>query len=108
MKIYCFRACLVAWVLLLQLPFNSFGQGTAFSYQGRLSVGGTPATGTYQFEFTLWDSLSGGVPASAVVLTTPAGVSVSNGLFTVILDFGAGALNGAPRCNMSATASGNP
>ena len=72
-------------------------QGTAFTYQGRLTDSGVPANGTYDFEFTLWDSLSGGSTASAAVLGTPGGVGVTNGLFTVILDFGVGSLTGASR-----------
>ena len=72
-------------------------QVTAFTYQGRLTSGGVAANGTYDFEFTLWDSLSGGSTASAAVLGTPGGVGVTNGIFTVILDFGAYSLTGAPR-----------
>ena len=69
----------------------------AFTYQGRLSEHGHPAHGTYDFHFTLWDSLQGGRTASALTLATPTGVVVANGLFTVELDFGAGALDGQPR-----------
>lgn len=61
-------------------------QGTAFTYQGRLDSGGSPANGLYDFSFALYDAPNlggywGGLTNSAV--------PVSNGLFTVTLDFGA-------------------
>ena len=100
MKLVCPKA-------LLLLPFCLFAgllfstgvraQSTAFNYQGQLSDGGSPATGRYEFQFTLWDSVSAGAQASGATLGTPGGVGVTNGLFAVVLDFGAGALNGQPR-----------
>jgi endosialidase-like protein len=72
-----------------------FGQTTSFTYQGRLTDGGTAANGNYDLQFALWDSLSGGGQVgSTQTLNT---VAVSNGVFTVSLDFGASAFNGAPR-----------
>jgi hypothetical protein len=35
-------------------------QTSAFTYQGRLTDGGTPANGNYDLQFTLWSSLSDG------------------------------------------------
>jgi hypothetical protein len=69
--------------------------GTAFTYQGRLDRGGTPFTGTCNFEFGLWDAETGGVSIGDVEDIT--GQPISNGLFTVELDFGAGAFNGDVR-----------
>jgi hypothetical protein len=61
--------------------------GTAFTYQGQLKSGGSPVTGVYDLRFSLWDALSAGTQiGSAICLDN---VSVSNGLFTVSLDFGA-------------------
>ncbi len=34
--------------------------GTAFTYQGRLMESGSPADGTYDFHFALYDAESGG------------------------------------------------
>ena len=68
--------------------------GTAFTYQGRLSDGGSPAQGNYDFWFKLYDDPNAGHNLSTVALTTQA---VSNGLFTVPLDFGPGALAGGSR-----------
>src|ERR1039457_6167098 len=61
-------------------------QGTAFTYQGRLNAGGNPANGSYDLSFSLYSVSSGG-SVTYGPLTNSATV-VSNGLFTVTLDFG--------------------
>ena len=71
------------------------GQGTAFTYQGRLNSSGSQASGDYDLRFTIYDS-SGGPTVVAGPLTNSA-VGVSNGLFTVTLDFGAGVFTGPAR-----------
>lgn len=38
----------------------SSAQPTGFSYQGSLKNAGAPANGNHDFEFRLWDSVSGG------------------------------------------------
>jgi len=70
-------------------------QGTAFTFQGRLNDGGSPATGSYDLRFTLHDSLAGVAQVAGPLTIAPVGVT--NGLFTVSLDFGTGAFNGAAR-----------
>jgi hypothetical protein len=62
------------------------GQSTAFSYQGRLSDGGAAANGSYDLRFALYSTNSGGSPVGAIL--TNSSVSVSNGLFTTLVDFG--------------------
>jgi len=69
--------------------------GTAFTYQGRLIDGGSPATGNYDFWFKLYDAPTSGTQ-QGVTVTTNA-MPVTNGLFCVTLDFGAGAVNGDAR-----------
>jgi hypothetical protein len=69
--------------------------GTAFTYQGQLKSGGLPVTDTADFQFTLWDALAGGSQIGAMIPVN--GKSVTNGLFTVTLDFGAGAFAGNAR-----------
>lgn len=72
-----------------------FAQTSRFTYQGRLTDGGTVANGNYDLQFALWDSLSdGGQVGSTQTLNT---VAVSNGVFAVSLDFGPNAFNGANR-----------
>lgn len=74
---------------------SALGQsiGTAFTYQGQLSDSGTPANGAYDFEFRLFDTLSGGSPIDGVVLMTED-LAVVDGVFTTELDFGLSPFNG--------------
>jgi hypothetical protein len=82
-------------LLLLFSAASAFAQTPSFTYQGRLTDGGTPANGNYDLTFALWDSLSGGTQiGSTQTLNT---VAVSDGVFTVSLDFGANAFTGASR-----------
>src|SRR5215204_4383859 len=68
---------------------------TAFTYQGRLSDGDQPANGNYDFIFSLMDSATNG---SVVGLPmSKQNTTVHDGYFTVELDFGANAFDGAPR-----------
>lgn len=71
--------------------------GTAFTYQGRLTDNGNPASGTYDFEFKLYD---GADPTTAMQIGAAVAledVAVTNGLFTVSLDFGTSAFVGQAR-----------
>jgi hypothetical protein len=70
-------------------------QTTSFSYQGRLTDGGTAANGNYDLQFALFDSAAGGAQIGAT--QTVNTVAVSAGIFTVSLDFGANAFPGANR-----------
>ena len=74
---------------------SALAQTTAFTYQGRLTDGGTLANGSYDLQFALWDTLSGGSQIGAT--QNLLAVQVSNGVFTVTLDFGASAFPGADR-----------
>src|SRR5208283_4882734 len=67
-------------------------QGTAFMYQGQLQNNGSPASGTYNLTFTLFNTNSGGTPVAGPV--TNANVAVTNGLFAVLVDFGPGVFTG--------------
>jgi trimeric autotransporter adhesin len=70
-------------------------QGTAFTYQGLLNDGAGPANGSYDLTFSVWDASSG--PSQTGGTQTNLALLVSNGLFTVNLDFGAGVFTGDPR-----------
>src|ERR1039458_4148095 len=78
--------------LLSAICISASAQGTAFTYQGRLDGGGSPVTGLYDFTNALYNASSGGAQAGSTITLTA--VPVTNGLFTVILDFGAGVFNG--------------
>jgi hypothetical protein len=70
-------------------------QGTAFTYQGRLNSGPNPANGLYDLQFGIFDAATNGNQQGGYVTTNA--VAVSNGLFTVTLDFGAGIFTGPAR-----------
>jgi hypothetical protein len=80
--------------LLLAGIVESRAQVTAFTYQGRLDDAGSGANGVYDFEFSLFDVAAGGVALDGPLTTN--GVPVSNGLFTVTLDFGSDEFKGIP------------
>ena len=80
---------------LLALADVARAQSTAFTYQGRLQNAGSPANGTYDFQFAVRDAFTGGSPVGFNPLA--ATLAVSNGLFTVTLDPGAGVFAGADR-----------
>ena len=71
----------------LFLPVNCvFAQGSAFTYQGRLNSGGSPANGYYDLAFSAYNTNTSGTATAGPI--TNAAVAVSNGLFTTTLDFG--------------------
>jgi hypothetical protein len=61
-------------------------QTTEFTYQGRLTDGAGPASGSYDLCFALYDDINAGTQQGGAV--TNSATTVSNGLFTVALDFG--------------------
>ena len=63
-------------------------QGTAFTYQGQLSASGGPASGNYDFTFALFNTNSSNAGQQAGNTLTNLNVGVTNGVFTVTLDFG--------------------
>ena len=81
------RAALLLLLSTINHQLSTFAQGTAFTYQGQLNDGANPASGTYNMRFALFDALTVGNQAGSPLTNSP--VNVSNGLFTVTLDFGA-------------------
>ncbi|HMJ90524.1 MAG TPA: hypothetical protein VK530_11955, partial [Candidatus Acidoferrum sp.] len=83
------------WLVLAVSAASGFAAslGSAFTYQGRLTDAGSPASGEYDFQFLLHDAEAGGNPASAT--RTNENVLVTNGVFTTALDFGTNVFNGA-------------
>ena len=74
---------------------NASAQTTGFTYQGRLTDSSTLVNGNYDLQFALWNSLSGGSQVGSTQTTNA--IAVSNGVFTVNLDFGASAFPGTSR-----------
>jgi hypothetical protein len=83
------RLALVAALgsLLISLQQPVLAQGTAFTYQGQLQNNGGPANGYFDFTFALFNTNAGG-PIQVGGTLTNLDVGVTNGLFTVTLDFG--------------------
>jgi len=73
---------------------SAHGVGTEFTYQGQLSVSGSPADGPYDFEFRLFDTVAGGSPIGGIALSVDD-LEVSEGVFTVSLDFGLSPFDGS-------------
>lgn len=67
----------------------------AFTYQGRLVDGGALANGNYELTLRLFNAATAGTQVGSSVVLAPVGVT--NGLFTVELDFGNSAFDGSAR-----------
>jgi hypothetical protein len=89
---------IIRYVLALVLPvsitLSASPIGPAFTYQGRLQDTSGPVNGPYDLEFRLFDDSSAG---NQIGVVTKSQTVVSNGLFVVTLDFGAGAFTGQAR-----------
>jgi hypothetical protein len=82
-----FSLGLLTLLFVLHSPLLTLGQVTTFTYQGRLmDTNNSPANGLYDFRFTVYVSENnpGSVAGPILLPATP----VTNGLFTVTLDFG--------------------
>ena len=69
--------------------------GTAFTYQGQLKDGGSHASGAHHMTFALHSHATLNAPVGSPIALTD--VPVTEGLFTVELDFGSSAINGSER-----------
>ncbi len=68
--------------------------GTTFTYQGQLKKNGAPITDNCSMAFRLYDQASGGNQIGNPITTT---VLITNSVFTVQLNFGAGPFAGEAR-----------
>jgi hypothetical protein len=80
---------------VLSVTNRLHGQGTAFTYQGRLQDAGISANGVYDLTFAVYDAPTGGSPMGVSNVFTD--LPISNGLFTVVFDPGPGVFAGAAR-----------
>lgn len=76
----------ITTILVNLLAACAVAQSNSFSYQGSLKTNGSPANGNYDFQFALFDSFSGGTQVGGT-LVVPS-VSVANGVFSAVLNFG--------------------
>jgi hypothetical protein len=89
------RSAFALLVALVLWAGAAGAQETAFTYQGQLTEAGAPANGDYDFQFALFDNDGGGNQIGETQ-TLPA-IAVSNGLFTVDLNFGLSPFTGENR-----------
>ena len=82
-------------VLILTTMVRAEAQTNAFTYQGSLSDGGHVASGTYDLVLKLFDDLNAGNQIGPTI--TNAAQSISNGLFSLTLNFGSDIFNGQDR-----------
>jgi hypothetical protein len=70
-------------------------QSSVFTYQGQLLSAGMPVNGSVDFNCSLWDAPTDGAQIG-VTLNLP-GITVTEGLFTLPLDFGDASFTGGQR-----------
>ncbi len=86
---------IIAAAFLLLVINQTWAQTSSFTYQGKLNDGGIGANGNYDFQFALFDSQTSGTQVGTT--QTVSNVTVSGGVFSASLDFGASAFPGASR-----------
>jgi hypothetical protein len=77
---------LLPLLIALFLCQAALSQGSAFTYQGKLTDGGTAANGTYDLRFRLFDQAVAGSQVGPDDVKED--VTAAAGIFTVTLDFG--------------------
>lgn len=88
---FCIFCLVIGLVLSIQ---TASAQTSAFTYQGSLKNGGNPANGTFDFEVSLFDGLTGGSELFSNIIP---GVVVTNGTFSLSLNYGSATFPGANR-----------
>ena len=79
--------CLLINAALLLIAAAASAQSAAFTYQGHLTENSAAAQSAQDLTFTLYNAASGG--ATVGTSNVVHDLAISNGLFTVTLDFGA-------------------
>lgn len=74
----------ICWTVIF-CALTSSAQTTEFSYQGFLSDNSASANGNFDFEFRLFDVATGGTALGSILRPN---VTVTNGVFSVVLNFG--------------------
>src|ERR1043166_9739048 len=95
MKDYLRNLVLTALLISFCGETLTLAQGTAFTYQGRLNSSGASVNGVYDLRFMVYDAAASGNVISGPL--SNSGVGVTNGAFTVLLDFGVGVFTGPAR-----------
>lgn len=93
MRIIRVIAPVIAMIFSAALAFA--GGGTALTYQGRLLDAGQPANGMFNVDFSLWDDPVAGSQVGSTIIFND--LPITDGLFTVEIDFGANAFDNTDR-----------
>jgi hypothetical protein len=88
-------ALVAALAVTISGSTSVLAQTTSFTYQGKLTDAGTAANGIFDFEFRLFDATAGGAQIGSTVSRND--VPVTDGIFSVVLDFGAAIEGGVGR-----------
>src|SRR5437773_11281069 len=91
-------------ILVALSGLQSASAQTGFTYQGKLTDDCCPATGRYDLTFRVYDNA--GTQLGNILAY--AAVPVTNGLFTVNLDFGSGVFTGPQRWLQMDARTNNP
>ena len=75
----------VCLFLLIAQTENARSQTNDFIYQGKLNAAGIPANGSFDFEFLLYDALSGGSQIGPTI--SLSSISVADGFFSAKLNY---------------------
>jgi hypothetical protein len=92
-----YKSIALLFLLIVMLAGLARAQGTAFTYQGRLTDGSNPADGMYDMQLKIFDNPAVGFGTQVGPTITLSTVQVENGVFTVLLNFGAGVFTGPTR-----------
>src|SRR5438270_10714866 len=93
------RILLLLPLIVLLSTGAALAQGTAFTFQGKLGDSGSPVNGSFDMQFKLFDGSDPQTSSqigTTIIMNNPL-VQVTNGIFTVQLDFGQAALPGDDR-----------
>jgi hypothetical protein len=81
----------LAVLVVASAPAVAADATTGFTVQGQLKQDGNNVNSTASFRYQLWDAASGGNAVSSSLVVP--GVTVQDGIFSSIVDFGEGAFN---------------
>jgi hypothetical protein len=84
-------------LVCLALSANAFAQSSGFTYQGKLTDSANPADGLFDMQFKLFDTHAVGTGIQQGLTITNSSVQVTNGTFTIELDFGSAVFDGSAR-----------
>jgi hypothetical protein len=81
LRLFAFATVFVSFLVFAQEPI-----GTSFTYQGNLQYQGAQATGSFDFQFYLFDQSQDGVLVAGPIEIMD--INVQSGVFSIELDFG--------------------